>query len=324
MGEELRPFQRSVVAALRNDLFLIVAISLARGNGKSWLAGWAVARILDPADELFRAATESVLCAASIDQARIVFRFAREMLEPLGGYKFLDSASRISIVHVASNTRLRVISSSGKAAMGLVGTPYAICDEPGSWETVGGQLMWDALVTAQGKPNSPLRILVIGTLAPARFGWWHDLIADGTRGTTFVQALRGDPAKWSQASEIRRCNPLMWKFPESRARLLGERDEARRDSRLKGRFLSYRLNVPTGDESTMLLEVDDWKTCVCASGACMIVAIDLGGPRSWSAAVSITRKLCRGRRGCRARHPVRGRARASGSGAAGHVPSSCR
>ena len=92
MGEELRPFQRSVVAALRNDLFLIVAISLARGNGKSWLAGWAVARILDPADELFRAATESVLCAASIDQARIVFRFAREMLEPLGGYKFLDSA----------------------------------------------------------------------------------------------------------------------------------------------------------------------------------------------------------------------------------------
>ena len=141
-------------------------------------------------------------------------------------------------MHVASNTRLRVISSSGKAAMGLVGTPYAICDEPGSWETVGGQLMWDALVTAQGKPNSPLRILVIGTLAPARFGWWHDLIADGTRGTTFVQALRGDPAKWSQASEIRRCNPLMWKFPESRARLLGERDEARRDSRLKEFTLS--------------------------------------------------------------------------------------
>ena len=24
--------------------------------------------------------------------------------------------------------------------MGLVNTPWAICDEPGAWETVGGQL----------------------------------------------------------------------------------------------------------------------------------------------------------------------------------------
>ena len=55
----------------------------------------------------------------------------------------------------------------GKTAMGLVNTPYCIMDEPGSYETVGGQLMFDAIQTAQGKPFSPLKAIYIGTLAPA-------------------------------------------------------------------------------------------------------------------------------------------------------------
>ena len=43
-----------------------------------------------------------------------------------------------------------------------------------------------------------------------------------------------------------------------RSKLLEERDSARRDTRLKSRFLSYRLNLPRRDESEMLLTVDDW------------------------------------------------------------------
>ena len=108
-----------------------------------------------------------------------------------------------------------------------------------------------------------MRALFIGTLAPAVSGWWHELIDGGTRGTTVVHALRGDPEKWDKWSEIRRCNPLTAVSPEFRKKLLAERDEARADSRLKGRFLSYRLNVPSADESTVLLTVDDWKR-VCA------------------------------------------------------------
>ena len=41
-----------------------------------------------------------------------------------------------------------------------------VLDEPGAWETVGGQLMYDALTTAQGKPGSPLKLVFIGTLGP--------------------------------------------------------------------------------------------------------------------------------------------------------------
>ena len=289
----LRTFQRAFIRAATAPGIDTAALSLPRGNGKSWLAGHLVARILDPADALFRAGTESVLCAASIEQARIVFRFARETLEPSGEYRFLDSNTRIGITHRDTNTKLRVIGSNGKTAFGLVGCPWVVCDEPGAWETNGGTLLHDAIETAKGKPGSPLRALYIGTLAPAVSGWWHDMIADGGRGTTYVQALQGDPERWDQWPEIRRTNPLTAISADFRRKLLEERDKARADSRLKARFMSYRLNVPTGDESTMLLTVDDWARVtsrpVPERAGRPIVGIDLGAGRAWSAAVAIWR-----------------------------------
>lgn len=293
MTELLRGFQREFIRGATAPGTDTAALSIPRGNGKSWLAGHLIARILDPADELFTEGSESVLCASSIEQSRIVFRFARQVLEERGGYRFLDSATRCAITHPGTGTRLRVISSNAKTAFGLVGTPWAICDEPGSWEVVGGQLMWDALQTAQGKPNSPLRIVAIGTLAPATGGWWHELVERGSHGSTHVQLLRGNRETWDSWSTIRKANPLTAISADFRRKLLEERDAARRDSRLRARFLSYRLNLPSRDESAMLLTLPDWER-VCArpvperEGA-PTVAVDLGGGRSWSAAVALWR-----------------------------------
>ena len=291
MQQSLRPFQRRFIAAATRPRIDNAVLTLPRGNGKSWLAGYMVARILNPADPLFRPGTESVLCAASIEQARVVFRFARAMLERAGGYRFQDAATRVGILHVATNTRLRVIGSNGKTALGLVNTPWAVCDEPGAWEVNGGQLLNDALETAKGKPGSPLRTLYIGTLAPASAGWWHDLVDSGSNATTHVFALRGRADRWDDWNEIRRCNPLTQIDAGFRAKLLSERDAARVDTRLKARFLSYRLNIPSADETTVLLTVDDWRR-VCGRPVAdrderPIVGVDLGGGRSWSAAVAL-------------------------------------
>ncbi len=288
---DLLPFQRRFVADALAPGIDRAALSLPRGNGKSALAGHLVTRILSPADPLFREGSESVLCAASIEQARVVFRFARADLEVDPDYRFLDSATRVAITHKPTNTRLRVIGSNGKTAMGLVHTPWAICDEPGAWEIRGGELMQDALETAQGKPESPLRILYIGTVAPSLAGWWRSMIEDGSRGSVHVTALVGERDTWDQWQTIRRANPLMARFPDSRAKLLEERDAARADTRLKARFLSYRLNLPTADESEVLLRVEDWKR-VCARPEALpagrpIVGIDLGAGRAWSAAAAI-------------------------------------
>lgn len=291
--DPLRQFQTRFIARALAPGIDTACLSLPRGNGKSWLAGYLASRILTPTDDLFRSGTESVLGAGSLEQARIVYKFVRDELGEDGGYRYLDSGQRIAITHEDTNTKLRVISSSGKTAMGLVNCPLAILDEPGSWEVAGGTLLYDAIQTAMGKPNSPLKAVYIGTIAPSDRGWWPEMIERGSHGSTYVQALQGDQEKWDQWSEIRKCNPLTAISPEFRKKLREERDEARKDSRLKARFLSYRLNVPTADESTVLLTTEDWKLMlprpVPERQGRPIVGIDLGANRAWSSAVAVWR-----------------------------------
>ena len=288
---DLRPFQRRFVTAALRPGVDTAALSIPRGNGKSWLAAWILTRCLTPGDPLNVPGSEYLLAAASIEQARLVYRFVRDALEPAGDYRFLDSAMRIGVTHKPTKTKLRVLSSNAKTAFGIVGCPLLVADEPGSWETIGGQLMHDAIATSAGKPGSPMRTVYIGTLAPARAGWWHDLIDAGSRGSTYIQALRGRRERWDSYHEIRRCNPLANIDAGFRAKLLEERDDARADSRLLSRFLSYRLNLPSADEADTLLTVDDWERMtarpVPEPAGRPIVALDLGAGRAWSAAVGV-------------------------------------
>ena len=287
----LRPFQRRFIAAVESPRVDTAALSIPRGNGKSWLAAHLLTRALTPGDRLFVRGAEYLLVAASIEQARIVYRFVRDALGDGGAYRYLDSFTRIGTCHRPTNTRLRVLSSDAKRAAGIVRCPLLIADEPGAWNATGGTLMHDMIQTAQGKPGSPMTVVYIGTLAPAEGGWWPALVDAGTRGSTYVQALRGDREKWDQWSEIRRCNPLTTISAPFRRKLIEERNAARRDERLKGRFLSYRLNVPTADQSAVLLTVDDWKRVlnrpVPPPEGRPIIGVDLGGGRSWSAAVAV-------------------------------------
>ena len=291
---KLRPFQqRFLDGALAPGCDLGV-LSLARGNGKSWLAGFILTKCLTPGDVLHEPGKEYILVASSLEQARIVFGFIRGALEANEEYRWLDSTTRIGVLHKPSNTRLRVLSSKAKSAFGLVNVPLLILDEPGSLEVVGGTLLADALFSAQGKPNSSLRIICIGTLSPASpGGWWHDLVDGGSNKSTYVQRLVGDVKRWDEWREIKRCNPLVAISDEFKKKLLDERDQARRDPRLKARFLSYRLNRPTGDESTMLLSVSDFedmaKRAVPPREGQPIVSLDLGSSRAWSAACSLYR-----------------------------------
>ena len=117
------------------------------------------------------------------------------------------------------------------------------------------------------------------------------MVDSGSRGSTYIQALRGNRRRWDSWHEIRRCNPLANIDATFRAKLLEERDDARRDTRLQARFMSYRLNIPTADEADTLLTVDDWERMTARPvpdvAGRPIVALDLGAGRAWSAAVAV-------------------------------------
>ena len=97
------------------------------------LAGWPLDRLGAHAQaSAVRAwGGSNILTAGSLDQARICFRFARQMLGE-DHYRYQDSAQRIGILHTASGTRLRVMSSDAKKAMGIVGARLVVADEPGA------------------------------------------------------------------------------------------------------------------------------------------------------------------------------------------------
>ena len=290
---DFAPFQRRFLKAVGDRRYRTVAASWPRGCGKTTCAGYVVARALTPGDPLFVPGGEIVLFAGSIEQCRLTYRQAISFLEDrIDDYRLVDSATRVAITHKTTRTRLKAVGSNPKTSLGLVGVPLAVLDEPAALHTVGGTALWDAVRTAQGKPGSPLKAILTGTLAPADpNSWWPALVEDGIQGSTWVGLLQGRAERWSDWREVLRVNPLARQFPETAKVLREERDAALRDPRLGAAYKSYRLNLPSADESTVLLTVEDWDRIAARAVPLRvgppIVAYDLGAGRTWSAAVGI-------------------------------------
>ena len=295
---EFLPFQRRFLARSLSPDLAISCLSTPRGSGKSLLASRLLNEAL-PGGKLFVPAAESVLLAGSMNQARAVFRFLRAMYPcpkhldkkcPHCGLRWLDSMQRIGVTHWSSDTKITVRGKSGKLALGLVNCPIIVGDEPGSWDVTGGQEMVDALITSAGKTRQLL--CLIGTLAPGgEGGWWRDLIAAGCQPGVYVQTLTGNPDKWDQWREVLRVNPVAKVNTILRSALRRELDEAKRDTRAKARFKSFRINIPSADDVSVLLTVDEFTRVVQREIPPRVgrpaVGVDCGSGRAWSAAVAV-------------------------------------
>ena len=278
----LRPFQRRFLKAALAPGIEIAAISLPRGNGKTTLLAHLAARALTPGDPLFVAGAQNILIAGSIKQSRPGFRLARASLGEVG-YKYEDSNQSVKVLHPESKSRLDIHAANAKTALGWLGARLILVDEGA---VVSGDL-WDAIATTAGKGLTT--IIVAGTLAPSgRDDWWPKLVKRGSGPGVHVTALHGDPDTWDTWPTIRKCNPLAAVNPRLRRTLLRERDEARRDDRLRARFLSLRLNTPTRTDGRELIPPDQWETVldrpVPPREGAAVLGLDLGAARSWSAA----------------------------------------
>lgn len=289
------PFQKRFLRwAMKPDIAL-AALTCGRGNGKSWTSHLVLNEVL-PGGKLHVPGGESILLAGSMNQARAVFGFLRDRHRceqhtdrkcQTCGLRWTDSYQRIGVVHWPTDTKITVRGRTGKLAFGLTNCPVIVGDEPASWEI--REEMIDALVTAAGKTRQLL--VLIGTLAPGvEGGWWRELIAAGSQPGIYVQSLAGNPAKWSSWREALRVNPVATVNPLLRQALRRELDEAKRDTRAKARYLSFRLNIPSADEVSVLLTVDEYERVVDRDVPLRLgkptVGVDCGAGRAWSAATA--------------------------------------
>ena len=292
-GAGLLAFQAAFVAAVCRQERPpdIAALSVPRGNGKSWLCGKIVARSISPGDQLFDAGVENVLVSASRPQASIVLEFARQALGDADGYRWRKDG----VEHVETRTRVRVISSDSRRALGLgANVRIVIADEPGAWSPTAGRRLWDAVCTALGKRK--MTVVAVGTLAPAPLAgpasFWPSFVASGSGEGRHVALLQADPDSWRDFQEVLRVNPVAAINPYLRRTLEREHKAALSSERAARTFRQYRLNLPGEPlDAQPLVTSAEWaRVCARPVPECEghpIVGVDLGGTRSWSAAAAI-------------------------------------
>ena len=291
-GGGLLSFQRRFVEAVcrQHDPPDIAALSIGRGNGKSWLAGGMVARSITPDDELFEEGVENILVSSSRSQAQIVLEFSRQALGESDAYRWRNDG----VVHKASRTRVRVISSDSRRALGLgANARIIVADEPAAWGP-GGLRLWTAVTGALGKRKT--QIVVIGTLAPSPLtgpaAFWPDFIKQGSGEGHHVSLLAANQAEWESFDEVLRVNPVAAISPHLRRTLEREHKAALASERAARTFKQYRLNLP-GDpvDSQPLVTTTEWaRVCARPVPECEgqpVIGVDLGGSRSWSAAAAL-------------------------------------
>ena len=270
----------------------IAALSCPRGSAKTYLAARLAALTLTPGSALFEPGHETLAVSASLEQSRTIIGFCRELIgaDRAQEYRFLDSGQRLAITHKASGAKLRILSSSGRRAMGQARFGTIIADEPGSWQAREGLLLYHALRQSLGKRPGQ-RLLLIGTRSPADPGtWWPSLLEAGSGDGVHVTVMSApDGSPWDAWPTIRAANPMVLHNSALRRRILRERDEARRNPSMRPAFEAYRLNRLVNVSNEMLCTVEQWRAVERRAVPERpkdrpIVGFDLGSERSWSAA----------------------------------------
>ena len=259
------------------------------------LLGRLAALAVSPGSPIYHAGDEVIAVAASIEQGKLLARAATDALpdEHLRWTGLYGSAHRVTGVHVASGTSIRVISGSGKRALGMgVRNRLQLGDEPGSWERRSGALLYEALRGGLGKVDGG-RVLLIGTLSPAHIGdWWPLMLGDGSGPGVHVTVLEApEDEPWDSYLTIARANPVVRVSASLRRTVLRERDEARLHPWRQPAFEAWRLNRLRQPQQEMLLAVPDWKRVVArpcpAREGKPIIGFDLGASRSWTGVVAM-------------------------------------
>ena len=270
-----------------------VALSVARGNGKSALVAGIASAFVDPRGPLHGRRREVVCVAASFEQSRIIFE---DVLAFLGDrydlnnrsiWRKQDSANRATLEFRATGCRVRCVGSDPSKAHGLR-PALALADEPAQWDHAKAERMLAALRTGLGKvPGS--KLIALGTRPADESHWFARLLT--TASYSQCHAARPDDPPF-RIRTIRKANPSVEHLPSLKARILEEVKDARIDPDALASYRALRLNQGVSDVSrAVLLDAGAWKVATALPepdipSAEYVLGIDLGQNAAMSTAAS--------------------------------------
>ncbi len=280
---DLIPWERRFlhrVARTRSDL----AMSMARGNGKSALCGGVAAAVLD--GPLRHDDAEVILVASSFSQACIMFRdvvaYLGDKLEDKTVWRKRDTTGIAEIEHRPTRARLKAIGADPRRAHGLRPS-LVLMDEPAQHPPTTSEAMLAAIRTSMGKHPQGSRLIALGT-RPDDEAHWFARMLKGDGGVTY--AARPDDPVFHRRT-WKRANPSLDSFPWLEDRIRREAKDAKRDPVALASFKALRLNLGTADVVEQhLLEPGTWSAAEGHAAAVgpFILGLDLGSTQAMSAA----------------------------------------
>ncbi|MCY4572913.1 MAG: terminase large subunit [Gemmatimonadetes bacterium] len=236
-----------------------VALSVARGNGKTTLVSAVACSALD--GPLHEPRAETVIAASSFRQAGIAYEHLLAFMFGSGGptrkdrerWRVLQSQNAQSIECRETGARVSCIGSDPKRAHGLAPV-LVLADEPAQWERSKSDAMLAALRTGLGKIEGG-RLVALGT-RPDSGEHWFEKMLKGPRSLCFAGEVDADPldrAAWAAA------NPSLEHMPHLEAAIAREAAEAARDPSALASFRALRLNAGVSDtHQSTVLDASTW------------------------------------------------------------------
>ena len=175
------------LASTRGDM----ALSVARGNGKSALCAAVAAAVLD--GPLRHPRAEVILVASSFGQAGIMGRdvvgFLGEQLNDRKVWRKRDTSGIFEIEHLPTRARLKALGSDPRRMHGIRPS-LVLYDEPSQAPPSTCEAALAALRTSMGKHAAGSRLIALGTRPDSEDHWFARMLKE-PGATVYACAPRG-------------------------------------------------------------------------------------------------------------------------------------
>jgi len=287
IGFRLLDWQREVIRAIFGEhdetgrrKYTSAYISVAKKNGKSFLAGGLPLYHLLFDVRLESSPLEAYGCAASKDQANNVFKAAARLYQANRAYfephlKLIQSTHRI--VRRDGYGVYRVVSADGDLQDG-VEPSLVIIDELHRWRTRKAKVLHEVMTRGTISRQQPLvmQITTAGEIGESPL-WQseHEVARAISEGViesprTYVMIASADPKRL-------RDEPDYWRSREARLaanpshedhggflrdeKLVEELERAIADPSKRSDYIRYHLNIPSSQADDCAIDMEQWVQC---------------------------------------------------------------
>ena len=285
---EVLAWQKKFAKAALSPKVRVIALSLARGNGKTGFTG-AFSYCLF--EQVLGAGEEIIAVAPTLKQSKIIFK---DMLaqKPRAYfdktlYRKNQSNAGCLLECLQTSKAIQCLPALEKSLHGQRGSIYLL-DEPAQFEANQRDAILEVIKTGMGKQKN-VKLICLGTSSPDKAHWFSQMLEGKGCNKVFYFKAKNQGLTWEN---VKLANPSInhKHFKVLKKTIKQELEEAKENPHLAHAFKKLRLNLPIErNKENAILSLHNWKAVEDSSkkgSGSFVLGIDLGGSQALTAAAA--------------------------------------